>query len=261
MSYILDALKKAERERGLTKVPNIETVHDIKLKRKNIGLIVAEIGVICLVAAAWIYFRASSGRIELKVPASTVLHQGSLTEDSEPPTENGKSIDQSSNPPPASAGVALDIPIPKTLNTPITSNPEIQPRTAAAKPDSSVPNIKTELPVAAITAATVQKSPPGNDYVGLPATDTAMSAAAGRESSRLPENSPSLREIASSMKMNISFHVYSDNPERRLVLINGKRYKEGDSLEQDCVLEGITPEGLILRRGEETVIFRVDGGF
>ncbi|MBN2319906.1 MAG: hypothetical protein JXR49_12545, partial [Acidobacteria bacterium] len=29
MSYILDALKKAERERGMTQVPTLSTVHDI----------------------------------------------------------------------------------------------------------------------------------------------------------------------------------------------------------------------------------------
>ena len=32
MSYILDALKKAERERGLNKVPTLPTVHDIDEK-------------------------------------------------------------------------------------------------------------------------------------------------------------------------------------------------------------------------------------
>jgi len=281
MSYILDALKKAERERGLAKVPNIETVHDIAGKKKKIVWIAAECGAVCLIAAAWLYFGTSFGRVESKTPAPTAIHQGSATEDSESMSETRKSIDQSSNTPSASPGAATNPPIPKTVNAAAATMPEIQPRpavtkpegsgqskktesrTVTAKPDSSVPGIKTESSVAAITAATAQKSPPGDNYAGLPAADAARPSTFARESPKPTENSgnsPSLREIAGSMKLNISFHVYSDNPERRMVFINGKRYREGDSLEQDCFLEGITPEGLVLRRGEETVSVRVDGG-
>ena len=35
MSYILDALKKAERERGIAKVPTLTTVHDIYERPRN----------------------------------------------------------------------------------------------------------------------------------------------------------------------------------------------------------------------------------
>jgi len=276
MSYILDALKKAERERGLTKVPNIETVHDIASKKKKIVWIAAECGAVCLIAAAWLYFGTSFGRVESKTPAQTAINRGSATEDSESMPETRKSIDQSSNAQSALPGAAANPPIPKTVDTATAAVPEIQPGPAAVKPENpvqskktesravtakpSVPGIKTEPSVAAVTAAPAQKSPPGDNNAGLPAIDAAAPATVARESSKPSGNSPSLFEIAGSMKLNISFHVYSDNPERRMVFINGKRYREGDSLEQDCVLEGITHEGLILRRGEETISVRVDGG-
>jgi len=278
MSYILDALKKAERERELTKVPNIETVHDTAVKKKKIAWIAAECGVVCLIAAAWFYFGSSSERIELKTPQPTAIQQSTATEVSTPPPETRKSIDQIYNAPPVSPGITVNPPIPEIVDATIATMPEIQSRTAAvkpespggnkitesrtaaAKPDSSVTDTNADTSVAVITSATLQKSPPVDDTALLPAANAAKPATAERESSKISVNSQSLREIAGSMKMNISFHVYSDNPDRRMVFINGKRYREGDSLEQDCILERITPEGMILRRGKETVSIRVDGG-
>ena len=236
MSYILDALKKAEREHGRTKVPNIETVHEIAVKKKKIVNIAAECGAVCLIAAVWLYFGTSFGRVKSNTPAPTAIYQDSVTKNSEPPPETRKLIDPNYNSQPASPEIAMNQMIPKTFNAQSATMPEIQPRAAAAKPENADPGLKTESPVAVI--ATV----------------------ASRESPNPPGNSPPLREIAGSMKMNISFHVYSDNPYRRMIFINGTRYREGDSLEQDCILEEITPEGLILRRGEETVFLRMDAG-
>ena len=281
MSYILDALKKAERERELAKVTNVENVQDIAIKRKKVGLIVAEIGVICMIAVTWLYFGTSSGQVESKTPAPTVIHHDSVTEDSESMPETRESIDQSSNTPSASTGIALNPSIPNPANTPIATVAEMQSRASAlkqetivpkiktesrivsAKPDNSVTNIKTNSNIAATANAGTQKPPPAFNNAGLSIAKAAIPAIVARESPNLSGNSgnlPSLRGIADSMKNNISFHVYSDNPERRMVFINGKRHREGDYLEHDCILEGITPEGLILRRGEETVVLRFNNG-
>lgn len=47
----------------------------------------------------------------------------------------------------------------------------------------------------------------------------------------------------------IDVHVYNQDPERRFVRINGQRRVEGDRLENNAVIEAITPEGLVLRWG------------
>ncbi len=46
--------------------------------------------------------------------------------------------------------------------------------------------------------------------------------------------------------MTFSFHVYSDNPERRTIIINSHRVKEGGVVSAGLVLEEVTKEGVIL---------------
>jgi len=260
MSYILDALKKAERERGLTDVPRLETVHDLPLEKKTGVWIAAGCSVLCLIAAGWMFFSVSSGRIESKTPAPVTIDQGSVTEDSESLSENRESIVQSSNTPPVSkpvsGGIARNRPIPETVNAPVAAVPKAKPRTAVAEPESSSLDVKTEPAVAANTDVTMQISPPVDDSAELSAPDAATPTVAGQESPQISGNLPSLREIAASMK--VSVHIYSENPDERIVFINGKQRKEGAYLEQDCVLESITPEGVVLKRREETFVFHLD---
>jgi len=284
MSYILDALKKAERERRPAEVAQMVTAPDLPRKRKTVVWIIAGFGLLCMVAAGGLFLGMFYGRTESSIPAYTAVNQQGYTDEYHvAPPENRESSVQSTNPPPVSvepilkppapeatnAPVAakpvsvepiLKPPVPKTANIPVAAAPEAKPHAAVVEPVSPVPKAKTESAVAATADASMQKSPPVHDNAGLPAPGASIPAAAALEAQQIPGNIPSLREIASSMKMNIGMHVYSDNPEKRLVFINGKRYKEGDLLEQDCVIEGITPEGVLLKRREETVVLRLNGG-
>ena len=42
------------------------------------------------------------------------------------------------------------------------------------------------------------------------------------------------------------FHLYSGKPKDRLVGINDRTLREGDSVEPGLVLEQITPDGMVL---------------
>lgn len=46
--------------------------------------------------------------------------------------------------------------------------------------------------------------------------------------------------------MTFSFHVYSDNPDRRTIIINGRRVKQGAVIDNQLMLNEITPNGVIL---------------
>ncbi len=46
--------------------------------------------------------------------------------------------------------------------------------------------------------------------------------------------------------LTFSFHVYSDNPERRTIIINKRRVKEGDAITEKLKLEEITQQGVVL---------------
>jgi hypothetical protein len=41
-------------------------------------------------------------------------------------------------------------------------------------------------------------------------------------------------------------HVWADRPAERLVFINGRKYVQGDRIEEKAVLEEITPEGALV---------------
>ena len=46
--------------------------------------------------------------------------------------------------------------------------------------------------------------------------------------------------------MTFSFHVFSDNPERRTIIINNRRVREQDSVSADLLLEEVTETGVIM---------------
>lgn len=46
--------------------------------------------------------------------------------------------------------------------------------------------------------------------------------------------------------LTFSFHVYSDNPQRRTIIINKRRVKEGNSVDGRLILQEITREGVVL---------------
>lgn len=62
-----------------------------------------------------------------------------------------------------------------------------------------------------------------------------------REVSELPD---SVRE--SLPAMTFSFHVYSADPQKRTIIINNRRLREGDTVSDGVVLEEITEDGVIL---------------
>ncbi len=47
--------------------------------------------------------------------------------------------------------------------------------------------------------------------------------------------------------LTFSFHVFSDNPERRTIIINKRRVREGNEVSAGLVLEEITEQGVILQ--------------
>lgn len=242
MSYILDALKKAERERGLTEIPTLETVHDFPVKKKTGVWIAAGCVVAGLITVAWLFFPASPERVQPNVPPPAAITTDSA-KNSEPEPERREAVTGSPQTPALDSAVG-NTPIPKTPTAPVAAAPEAGNQLAPSVviTDSSVPRKASKPNEVAQIDFTLNRFDIGDDM---------------RESLRRSMILPSLREVASSMK--ISIHVYSDEPDERLVFINGKKYKEGDSPSEDCIIESITPEGVILKRGKETISLRAGG--
>lgn len=64
----------------------------------------------------------------------------------------------------------------------------------------------------------------------------------------LEELDPLLKETVPSF--HLAGHVYSSDPHRRMILINKNIVREKERIDQDFILEEITPEEIILRSGD-----------
>jgi hypothetical protein len=63
---------------------------------------------------------------------------------------------------------------------------------------------------------------------------------------------PTLRSLPMAFRsslppINVDVHVYSDDPDKRFVLINSRHYREGDQLVEGPLLETIDPQGTVLQ--------------
>ncbi|MEE4242238.1 MAG: general secretion pathway protein GspB, partial [Desulfopila sp.] len=64
----------------------------------------------------------------------------------------------------------------------------------------------------------------------------------------LEELEPYIRETVPPL--HLAGHVYSSDPQLRMILINKSIVREKERIEKDFILEEITPEGVILRSGD-----------
>lgn len=52
--------------------------------------------------------------------------------------------------------------------------------------------------------------------------------------------------------LDLTVHIFSQDPRSRMVIINGRNYREGDRVERRVALEAITPNGVVLKhRGKQ----------
>ncbi len=208
MSYILEALKKAERERELGEVPRIDSALQTDAwvpptRRRGIWIAATVIG-LNLAVLGWVLFRPPA-------PSTPVA----------------------STPAPAMSPVSPAEPI-ETLPAPIPPVPHAaemsasQPAAPAPAPAFDAPSTLTAQP------APVIETPDAPAMMNLPVPP----AVSFEQVSDIPP--PGLEGIA------MDVHVYATQAAQRFVLINMNRYQEGQQLPEGVVVEAITPEGVIL---------------
>jgi general secretion pathway protein B len=57
--------------------------------------------------------------------------------------------------------------------------------------------------------------------------------------------------------LNLDLHIYASDPAQRAAFINGRRYREGDTLPEGVEVRAITPEGAVLQyRGQRFLLPR-----
>jgi len=232
MSYILDALKKAERERGLSDETRHAVVH-LHPKRYNFKLrAVWVIICLCLPAAVWVYFSKVKKDVRQPAPEAIAAFRSAVQS-------------------PLAPMLAWVPSQPKQSSKP----PELTKKPTAKEPNATVArplSVAHSNPAAQVILT--NPMPPASSEGGT-VTPLRIPAPKAEPSPVINTNSVSL--IDAMAKMSMSVHLYSENKTERLVFINGKICHEGESLGPGIILESITPEGAILRSEEERAVLRL----
>ena len=223
MSYILEALRKAEQQRQLGDVPGLDApqTETVVVKRQPpwtwlfIGVLIA--------ALLGILFWPERGQNIAQKPFATqsvnvnqapVSRVEAVAEPVRPQARvvGRPPVFQQQRPEPAL------IPIPPAPVAPAATQ-------AAAKQATQT------------AAASASQHRPGR-----------VSQAAPAKTDELPVwpqvDSTLFSQIGDNLRLDV--HVYAEKPAERFVLINLQKYREGDQLQEGPVLETVTPEGVVL---------------
>ncbi|MEJ2109366.1 MAG: general secretion pathway protein GspB [Acidobacteriota bacterium] len=240
MSYILDALKKAERERGIAKVPTLETIHSSSEKSRRTFWGIATAVLVLIAVSVGLFFILGEDSVQ-PIVDSAVSPRGSQTgklSDTEEPgigIQAGQSDVQIRDKDPY-APPGNDSKYETGRTTAADSGPE---KEVAANPGAGISEASNAVieARAPITSSALQNS-------------RKISADPGAPSSKV-DDSDSGFSRASVLKdaidsMEVSIHMYSQTPSKRLIFINGRKYVEGDFVNGSFRIEAITREGAIL---------------
>lgn len=224
MSYILDALKKAEQERGLGQVPRLASVQEepVPPRRSAVWLIGGALLINALVLAWWLRPVAQS-----KPPHPQSAHVARA-----PAPRKMQPVGTS----------ALSVPAltPPRL-TPLPLPPLAPPSTPAPTPAAVPAESRVQRPVIAVP----------RHRVTPPVTSDRESPPDAPVASEQASSVPLLRNLpaefrASVPPLSLDVHVYAAANAGRFVLINMKKYRAGEQLAEGPQLEEITVDGVIL---------------
>jgi general secretion pathway protein B len=241
MSYILEALKKADRDRNLAKVPTLTTVQlpvHVAGRRTAFWAVA-----IVLVAGGLTWFLRP-------VPPRDPVAPIAPTPPVEVPVES-LTLDRVPAPPVSATAPQPNLVKPAPTAPPVRSRPvrtETQ-ESSKATPFPAEPDATTPTPAAPIPAL------PAARLESLPRTerDQAPSRPVPLAPPPEPPAEPTLREASGNLTLDV--FVYTDLEADRMVVISGRRYVKGQLVDGRYLLEDITPEGAVLSyRGERTLL-------
>ena len=274
MSYILDALKKAERERDLGRVPTVTTAHvPISGAGRRLGLWVV-VGALLFGGglAIWL-LRPSSGVVS---PAAPDFHAGARV--SPPPsrvdpeqtsgpvrteggTPGGRAQESPRQPGRESSSIPRPIPAPSRASARpgdlgearSGEYPPVQGRSLGVIP-ADPPRIESKPDAGRPVAPGPGEGASRQGSEPTPGVDRGRADAGAPSAPSPPPSVPALG--AAIPKMTLNVFVYADAEADRMVMINGRRYVKGQQVDGHYLVEDITPEGVLLSFEGERALLR-----
>jgi len=219
MSFILDALRKSEIERQRQSGPSIAEF-PVAREDRRLPMALIAIGLLLAVNVGVVLFFLLRDTRSPAVDATPVPAAVSVTS---APTTTSPAATVAPSPAAPSQDESTEEPLleyvePATL-PPDAPDPTLLPDAPAATPEGRV--TYSEGPQQPVENLTTQAAP------GLP-------------------------------ELSIDLHIYTDDPAKRAVFINGRRYTQGATIIEGPVVEEITREGALLNhRGRRFLLPRL----
>lgn len=146
---------------------------------------------------------------------------------------------------------------PLTTARPTPPSPRTTPAQPSAPPQRTVPvqSPETRQPAAptqpsAPAQATVPPQPVSREPLARPQPEAKAVATPPTPSAS------NLQELASKLKIEVL--VWADNPKERMVFLNGRKHIEGQALAGGAVIEQIVPDGIVLVHDGQRVRVRAE---
>lgn len=286
MSSILDALRKSEAERLRGRPPGLNSPMPFhtRPRRRNRPWLLPALAVLAL-AGAWAGGLFDFGGDDPAPPPVAATEPQTAPVPGDPAV--GTAVETAQVPPPApplpaaaDPATPVDTPAPAADSAPAPSprvgfgpfprsgarrvtqppaapaNPTAPP-VAAAPPPASPADTQAPAPAQAIaqttpppaeTAPAPTTAPPADAPPAAPAPAPATPVAATPAAPGVP----TVNELPFAFRrglpeLAVTMHMYSTDPERRFVLINGQRARDGQALEGGLEVKEIRIDGVVLR--------------
>lgn len=250
MSYILDALKKSDQQRQRGTTPTLQSSPSISVSAEPrrtwlypaLALALAGIAFAVGSIAPWRKAQdVSAPAVVAPAPAVTAPAPAVVPPATVVATPSPAPAPATAPAPAAVARVPDTIPAQQPRAAPPSTIEKAAPRVATAE-RSSAPTPAAQQPQAIVPAQA--RTEPAR------ASQRASETQAPIRNAKAEDRVQTLAELPASLRaelpsMTVTVHAYSATPKDRLVGVNDKLLREGDSLAPDLVLEKITPDGMI----------------
>lgn len=248
MSFILDALKKSERERERQQRPAAVDIPYGRNSRKQPVWLLIVVGLLLVncVLLLLMWWRSSAPPAAAPVPVSI---------------DTATSVSSSSS---TSAARVITPPRPSEVRSleAEASEPEVADETAAALADEALPAAPPLVrPATGLERAVAQQQAQANS--AKMESLVRSTAGGGTNPTRTTsENIPTLESLGGNGTLNLptmrlDVHVYSSIAGERFAFINSRKYQEGQALTEGPLLEKITQDGAVLTyRGQRFLLPR-----
>ena len=278
MSYILEALRRAERERQLGKTPSVEALTQARppqtsTPRNSLQRLLAGLTLLLLIAAiAYFALRGPAG----PEPTAAISEPPAAPVVASTPPAAPAAAEPTTAPPAAPAPTATESK-PIHYGRPLQASIEASEAASVIEDESDLGSLDdlaapfngsdraadmgdveyddsgADAPAPTRAQEPERRAaPPAASTSPRPGTSASSSGAGAAEPQALRDMPSAYRARFPAVRLDV--HVYNNDPSRRWIMVDGRRYREGEPLASGPRIVVIRDDGVVFEHAGERVL-------